>query len=247
MHPFLPRKLPIIADEELVDMEYVYIVAVCVVYVWTNLHYRFGTGVVKVTPAHDPNDYLCGQRHQLENISIFTDDGRINENGGPFQGMMRYDARVAIEKALEEKGLFYGKEENPMRLAVSICLCLVWKLEMSFFSCVLGVAMLSSLCWNLSGMFVVQRWRWKQKIRLFPVNWKLFRNSINKLGFSKWKYKMWSWLDDGIVNSWLDNIRDWCVSRQLWWGHRIPAYQVFHNSSGSMCWLLLCECFTENI
>lgn len=80
---------------------------------------------MKVTPAHDPNDYLCGQRHQLENISIFTDDGRINENGGPFQGMMRYDARVAIEKALEEKGLFYGKEENPMRLAVSICLCLV--------------------------------------------------------------------------------------------------------------------------
>lgn len=86
VHPFLPeRRIPIITDGELVDMS-------------------FGTGAVKVTPAHDPNDYLCGKRNQLEFTTIFTEDGRINSNGGKFAGMMRYDARVAIEKDLQELG-----------------------------------------------------------------------------------------------------------------------------------------------
>lgn len=100
LHPFLPdKRIPVIADGELVDMS-------------------FGTGAVKVTPAHDPNDYLCGKRHQLEFTIVLTEDGRIASNGGPFAGMMRYDARVAMEKALQDLGLFRGKEPNKMRLGI---------------------------------------------------------------------------------------------------------------------------------
>jgi len=100
VHPFLSgKRIPVIADGELVDMS-------------------FGTGAVKVTPAHDPNDYLCGKRHQLEFTIMLTEDGRIASNGGPFAGMMRYDARVAMEKALQELGLFRGKEPNKMRLGI---------------------------------------------------------------------------------------------------------------------------------
>jgi valyl-tRNA synthetase len=85
VHPFSGRKIPIVTDAELVDME-------------------FGTGAVKITPAHDPNDYLCGKRHNLEFINVFNLDGSINHHGGAeFEGMMRYDARVAMEDALEKK------------------------------------------------------------------------------------------------------------------------------------------------
>lgn len=99
VHPFLPRRIPIITDGELVDM-------------------NFGTGAVKVTPAHDPNDYLCGKRNNLEFMTVLTDDGRIAANGGMFAGMMRYDARVEMEKELETLGLFRGKEVNKMRLGI---------------------------------------------------------------------------------------------------------------------------------
>ncbi len=84
IHPFNGRKIPIITDAELVDME-------------------FGTGAVKITPAHDPNDYECGKRHNLEFITVLTEDGAINHNGSEFEGMMRYDARIAMEDALQEK------------------------------------------------------------------------------------------------------------------------------------------------
>jgi valyl-tRNA synthetase len=85
VHPFSGRKIPIITDPELVDMS-------------------FGTGAVKITPAHDPNDYECGKRHNLEFITVLTPDGAINHHGGPeFEGMMRYDARIAMEEALEKK------------------------------------------------------------------------------------------------------------------------------------------------
>lgn len=84
IHPFNGRKIPIITDSELVDME-------------------FGTGAVKITPAHDPNDYECGKRHNLEFITVLTEDGAINHNGSQFEGMMRYDARIAVEDALQEK------------------------------------------------------------------------------------------------------------------------------------------------
>jgi valyl-tRNA synthetase len=84
IHPFNNRRIPIITDGDLVDME-------------------FGTGAVKITPAHDPNDYECGKRHNLEFITMLTPDGAINENGAPFTGMMRYDARIAVEEALQAK------------------------------------------------------------------------------------------------------------------------------------------------
>jgi valyl-tRNA synthetase len=96
IHPFNGRRIPIICDSVLVDM-------------------TFGTGAVKITPAHDPNDYECGKRHNLEFITILTEDGAINQNGGEFQGMMRYDARIAVEDALKRKVsdllVFMGSEK----------------------------------------------------------------------------------------------------------------------------------------
>ncbi|CAE7903595.1 vas2 [Symbiodinium sp. KB8] len=81
IHPFTDRRLVVVTDAELVDME-------------------FGTGAVKITPAHDPNDFQCGKRHNLEQINVFTESGKINKNGGKFAGLMRYDARWAIEEEL---------------------------------------------------------------------------------------------------------------------------------------------------
>ena len=105
IHPFNGRKIPIITDAELVDME-------------------FGTGAVKITPAHDPNDYECGKRHNLEFITVLTEDGAINHNGSEFEGMMRYDARVAMEDALQEKvsrfmNLIYRDERRSYSFAAS--------------------------------------------------------------------------------------------------------------------------------
>ena len=98
-HPFLDRKLPIFADEY-VDME-------------------FGTGAVKITPAHDPNDYNLGKSHNLEFINILTDDGLLNANAGSFQGMKRFDARYEVVKQLKAKGLWVKAEDNPMSLPMS--------------------------------------------------------------------------------------------------------------------------------
>jgi valyl-tRNA synthetase len=90
----------VIADDILVNME-------------------FGTGAVKITPAHDPNDYACGKRHNLEQINIFDENGKINYNGGKeFEGLPRFDARVEVYKALEKLGHIKGKSPNPMRLGL---------------------------------------------------------------------------------------------------------------------------------
>ena len=99
IHPFVDRRIPIITDSTLVDMS-------------------FGTGAVKVTPAHDPNDYLCGKRNNLEFIIMLSEDGKVNQNGGKFSGMMRYDARIEMEKELDILGLLRGKEINKMRLGL---------------------------------------------------------------------------------------------------------------------------------
>lgn len=98
VHPFNSRKIPIIADD----------------YVEKD----FGTGAVKITPAHDPNDYAMGKRHNLEFINIFTDDGKINDEGGIFQGLQRFDARVAVIAALKEKGLYKETKDNKMQLPI---------------------------------------------------------------------------------------------------------------------------------
>ena len=100
-HPFIKdRKMVVVTDDVLVNMD-------------------FGTGAVKITPAHDPNDYQCGKRNNLEQISILDEDGKINHNGGKqFEGMPRFDARVAVYQALEKLGMIKGKSPNPMRLGI---------------------------------------------------------------------------------------------------------------------------------
>jgi valyl-tRNA synthetase len=170
-HPFMDRKIPIITDDILVDME-------------------FGTGAVKLTPAHDPNDNMCAKRHNLELIVIFDEDGRINKHGAQFAGMMRYDARIAIEEALAELGLFHGKEPHKMRLG---------------------------LC-SRSGDIIEP---------MLTPQWYVNCNSMAKRAVDEVRsgnLKIVPESEEATWFKWLDNIRDWCVSRQLWWGHRIPAY-----------------------
>ncbi len=171
VHPFVDRKIPIITDGTLVDM-------------------AFGTGAVKVTPAHDPNDYNCGKRNNLDFIVIFTLDGKIAENGGKFAGMLRYDARVAMEAELKELGLFRGKEENAMRLG---------------------------LC-SRSGDIIEP---------MLTPQWYVNCSSMAKRAVDavrNGEMKIVPDMHEQTWYMWLENIKDWCISRQLWWGHRIPAY-----------------------
>ncbi len=172
-HPFVHRQIPIIADSELVDME-------------------FGTGAVKVTPAHDPNDFDCGRRNNLPEVTIFSEDGIVNENGGDFEGQKRYIARVMVEEKLSELGLLRGKEPNPMSLKV----------------CSRSGDIVEPMLkpqWYLSCKDLAERSSRAVvtgELRIVP---KMYENTWHQ---------------------WLNNITDWCVSRQLWWGHRIPAYKA---------------------
>jgi valyl-tRNA synthetase len=171
IHPFNSRRIPVVTDGELVDM-------------------AFGTGAVKITPAHDPNDYECGKRNNLEFITMLTSDGSINENGAPFTGMMRYDARIAVEEALQEKGLLIGKEPNKMRLG------------------------LCSRSGDILEPMITPQW-YVNCTDMAKRSTDAVRNGDLKIVPSEHE-KTWF--------QWLDNIRDWCVSRQLWWGHQIPAW-----------------------
>nr|CAB3494244.1 unnamed protein product [Digitaria exilis] len=174
VHPFNGRKLKIICDAELVDPS-------------------FGTGAVKITPAHDPNDFKVGERHNLEFINIFTDDGKINEMGGPqFEGMPRFAARTAVIDALKNKGLYRDTKNNVMSL---------------------------SLCS-----------RSKEIVEpMMKPQWYVSCNSMAKGALDAVKSKKIEIIPSQYEQDWyrwLENIRDWCVSRQLWWGHRIPAWYV---------------------
>ncbi|XP_058071798.1 valine--tRNA ligase, mitochondrial 1 isoform X1 [Magnolia sinica] len=177
VHPFNGRKLPIICDAKLVDPE-------------------FGTGAVKITPAHDPNDFEVGKRHDLEFINIFSDDGKINSNGGSeFQGMPRFKARVVLIEALKNKGLYKGSQNNEMRLGTC-----------SRSNDVVEPMIKPQWFVNCNGMA-------KEALDAVMDDTNKRIEIIPKQDAFEWK-------------RWLENIRDWCISRQLWWGHRIPAWYV---------------------
>jgi len=168
--PILDRVLPIVGATE-VDPE-------------------FGTGVLKITPAHDPIDFEIGKANQLDSISILNGDGTINENGGPFAGMDRETARRAVVARLEELGLL--EKTEPYRHAIGHC-----------ERCSTAIEPLISTQWfvRMDGMAAAAIAAVKDgRIAFTPERW-------SKLYFD-----------------WLENVRDWCISRQLWWGHRIPIW-----------------------
>ncbi len=168
--PLCDRQIPVIADEY-VDRE-------------------FGTGVVKVTPAHDANDYLVGERHGLEKPVVLDESGRVNELGGPYAGLDRNEARKRVVADLEASGLLEKVEDYDIALTVS---------ERSGEP----VEPLLSEQWFVS----------QSKLADLAIE----ATRQGKVRFTPSRYER-------VYLEWLENIRDWCVSRQLWWGHRIPVY-----------------------
>ncbi|KFE69322.1 valine--tRNA ligase [Hyalangium minutum] len=169
--PLINREIPIIADAELVSME-------------------FGTGVVKVTPAHDFNDYQTGLRHNLPMISIFDDNARTNKEAGPYAGMDRYEARKKVLEDLTLQGLL--EKEEPHTLSVGQC----------------------QRCQTVVEPRLSMQW-W---VKIEP----LAKPAIEAVAQGRTKFVPESWTNTYF--QWMENIHDWCISRQLWWGHQIPAY-----------------------
>lgn len=173
VHPFIPgRKVIIIADEE-VEME-------------------FGTGAVKITPAHDPDDFAKGKRHNLEFINILTDAGLVNENGGPYKGQKRFDVRYGVIEGLKELNLYSKQEDNAM--TIPIC--------------------------SRSGDVVesVLKPQWWMRMK------ELAKDAYDAVASGRIKIRPES--ESRKYLQWQSNMTDWCLSRQLWWGHRCPAYLV---------------------
>lgn len=188
-HPFIDRRIPIVTDEIAVDME-------------------FGTGAVKMTPAHDFNDYEVGKRHNLEFINLLNDDGTFNDNAGPYAGMKRFHVRTKIIEDLKAKGLFVGVKENPM--TVPIC--------------------------SKSGDIIEPLMK--------PQWWVKCQGMADKAmkAVTDGELKIAPKVSEGDWFRWLGNINDWCISRQLWWGHRVPAYFVKiegeeHDSMNDEMWV----------
>jgi valyl-tRNA synthetase len=170
-HPFVSREIPVITDAVLVDM-------------------KFGTGAVKVTPAHDFNDFATGKRHGLEEINIFELDGRMNQNGGEFAGLDRFVARKAVKKRLDELGLARGSKPHVMTLPRS------------------------QRTNTVVEPMISTQWFVKMQPLAEPAL-AAVREGRTQIVPEEW-VKTWE--------HWLTNIQDWCISRQLWWGHQIPAF-----------------------
>lgn len=170
--PIVGRSIPVIEDEY-VDIE-------------------FGTGCLKVTPAHDVNDYMLGQKHQLDSIDIFQDNGILNEHGGSYAGMDRFDVRKKIEQDLTEAGLMERVEnyKNKVGYSERTDVPIEPKLSMQWFLKMEDLAK--------PALEAVMN----DEIKLHPAK---FKNTYRH---------------------WMENVKDWCISRQLWWGHRIPAYYL---------------------
>jgi valyl-tRNA synthetase len=168
--PIVNKEIPIISDSY-VDME-------------------FGTGAVKITPAHDPNDFEVGMRHELPIVTVMNDDATINENGGKYQGMERYQARAAIVKELEELGLLIKIEAHEHNVGTH------------------------DRCGSTIEPMTKPQW--------FLAMEELAKPAIEAVKNGELKF-----VPDHFQKTylhWLEGIRDWCISRQLWWGHRIPVY-----------------------
>ena len=170
MLPIINRPIPIVGDEH-ADMEE-------------------GTGVVKITPAHDPNDFEVGKRHDLPVINILNDDATINENGGKYQGMDRYAARDAIVKELDEMNLLVSIEDLTHNVGTH------------------------DRCGTTVEPMVKDQWFVKMD--------ELIKPAVNAV--KDGEIKLIPQNMEKTYYNWTDNIKDWCISRQLWWGHRIPAW-----------------------
>ncbi len=168
--PIVNKAIPVVEDEY-VDME-------------------FGTGVVKITPAHDPNDFEVGKRHNLPEVNIMNDDATINANGGRYEGLDRYEARKRIVEELEKEGLLVRIEDYSHNVGTH------------------------DRCKTTIEPMIKKQWFVKMDELIKPAVEAVKKGEIRLI-----PERM-----DKIYYNWTDNIRDWCISRQLWWGHRIPAY-----------------------
>lgn len=177
--PIVGREIPIVADDY-VDME-------------------FGSGAVKITPAHDPNDFELGNRHKLERILVMNEDGSMNEKAGKYKGLDRFECRKQIVKDLQEQGVLFKIEEHPHSVGHS----------------------------ERSGA-VVEPYlstQWFVKMQPLADEAIALQNKEEKVNFVPDRFEK-------TYLRWMENIRDWCISRQLWWGHRIPAW--YHKQTGEV-------------